>query len=382
MTMTAFPYYEDGALEALNAQATVLLNLFAGHGYGRAEPAVLQPASIFLDRSGEEIRRRTFTLTDPSGRELALRPDLTIPICRQAVMDGASFPARISYNGLVFRHQPGEPHRPTQFFQAGVELLGLEDRARGDSEILTIAIAALRAAGLMDFSLRIGDLALFNALVDALDLPAGWRGRLKRHFWRPGYVESLLYWLGHGDGATRLPKSRAEIESLLDAQGDAPPAGRSRQDIISRALERAAEAASLKLDTRVADAIAQMLDISGPADIALAKIMALLQTAGINLDPQLAALEARLKTLAGLGIAPSQVQFTAHFGRNMEYYTGFVFEFWARDKEGAVQIAGGGRYDNMMEMLGAKRPVSAIGCAIRTERVLAARLQTEKAGAV
>jgi hypothetical protein len=40
---------------------------------------VLQPADIFLDRSGEEIRRRTFTLTDPSGRDLCLRPELTIP---------------------------------------------------------------------------------------------------------------------------------------------------------------------------------------------------------------------------------------------------------------------------------------------------------------
>ena len=79
------------------------------------------------------------------------------------------------------------------------------------------------------------------------------------------------------------------------------------------------------------------------------------------------------RRLPSLGIAPARVQFTAHFGRNMEYYTGFVFELWARDKEGPVQIAGGGRYDTLMEMLGAKKPVSAIGCAIRTERVLAAQ---------
>lgn len=371
--MTAFPYYEDGALEALNGQAAVLLKLFAERGYARAEPSVLQPASIFLDRSGEEIRRRTFTLTDPSGRELALRPDLTIPICRQAVQAGTKLPARISYNGLVFRHQPGEPGRPTQFFQAGVELLGLEDRAAGDAEIVTIAVEALRAAGLKDFSLRIGDLALFNALVDALALPANWRARLKRHFWRPGYVESLLYWLGHGDGRAQLPRTRAEIEALIDAQGDAPSAGRTREEIVARALDRAAQAQSLKLDPKVADAVAQLLDITGPADVALAKILALLKTAEIDLDAQLAALDARLKTLAGLGIAPSSVQFAAHFGRNMEYYTGFVFEFWARDREGPVQIAGGGRYDTMMEMLGAKRPASAIGCALRTERLLAAR---------
>lgn len=371
--MAAFPYYDTPAIDALNAQAVALLGLFAERGYVREEPAVLQPAEIFLDRSGEEIRRRTFTLMDPSGRELCLRPDLTIPICRQAVEAGRKTPARIAYNGLVFRHQPGEPHRATQFFQAGVELLGLEDCAAGETEILSLTIEALRVAGLNQFSLRIGDVALFGALVDALALPAQWRARLKRHFWRAGYVESLLYWLGHGDRTASLPGTRAELEALLDARSDAPMAGRTREEIVSRAIDRAAEAAALKLDAGVADAIAKLLDISGPAEAALASIRGLLKTAGINLDPQLAAMDARLATLKSLGVDPGQVQFTAHFGRNMEYYTGFVFELWARDKEGPVQIAGGGRYDSMMEMLGAKKPISAIGCAIRTERVLAAR---------
>ena len=370
--MAAFPYYDTPALDALNSQAAALLGLFAARGYGREEAAVLQPAEIFLNRSGEEIRRRTFTLTDPTGRDLCLRPDLTIPICRQAVQANRAFPARISYNGLVFRHQPGEPHRPTQFFQAGVELLGLEDPAAGETEILSLAVEALRVCGLKDFSLRIGDLALFGALVDALALPSQWRSRLKRHFWRAGYVESLLYWLGHGDGAVKLPSTCAEIAALLDARDDAPAAGRTRDEIIARAMGRAAEAANLRLDEKVADAIAELLDISGPALEALAKIRALLKSIDINLEPQLAAMDARLVTLKSLGVDLAGVQFTAHFGRNMEYYTGFVFELWARDREGPVQVAGGGRYDSMMEMLGAKKPVSAVGCAIRTERVLAA----------
>jgi ATP phosphoribosyltransferase regulatory subunit len=371
--MAAFPYYDTPAIDALNAQAVALLKLFGARGYTREEPSVLQPAEIFVDRSGEEIRRRTFTLMDPTGRDLALRPDLTIPICREAVRTARSFPARISYNGLVFRHQPGEPHRPTQFFQAGVELLGVEDRAAGDTEILSLAIEALHTCGLKDFSLRIGDLALFGALVDALALPRQWRYRLKRHFWRAGYVESLLYWLSHGDGTEKLAGTQAEIEALLDAQGDAPLAGRTRQEIIARTMDRAAEAKTLWLDPVVADAVAKLLDISGPADEAMARIRALLKTANINLDPQLAAMDARLATLGALGVDPARVQFTAHFGRNMEYYTGFVFELWARDKEGPVQIAGGGRYDTLLETLGAKAPVSAIGCAIRTERLLAVK---------
>jgi len=186
-------------------------------------------------------------------------------------------------------------------------------------------------------------------------------------------VESLLYWLSHGDGTVKLPGTRAEIELLLDAQGDAPLAGRTREEIIARAQGRAAEAASLRLENRVAGAVTELLDISGPVEEALAKVRALLKTIDINLDPELQAMEARLATLKSLGVDLAKVEFTAHFGRNMEYYTGFVFELWARDKEGPVQVAGGGRYDSMMEMLGAKKPVSAVGCAIRTERVLAAR---------
>ena len=78
-------------------------------------------------------------------------------------------------------------------------------------------------------------------------------------------------------------------------------------------------------------------------------------------------MEQRLETIAKLGVDPAKVRFTAHFGRNMEYYTGFVFELWA----GSVQVAGGGRYDTLMESLGAGAPVSAVGCAIRSEALLA-----------
>jgi ATP phosphoribosyltransferase regulatory subunit len=363
-----FPYYQPAAIEALNRQAVTLLRLFAERGYAREEPSVLQPAALFLDRSGEEIRRRTFTLIDPAGRDLALRPDLTIPICVNYLKNGVGSPARLCYNGAVFRHEPNAPHEPVQFFQAGVELIDQPDRAAGDAEILTLAIEAVRAVGLKDFTLRMGDLGLFGALVDDLELPAHWRSRLKRHFWRPGYVETLLDRIGHGEETSRLPQDAREIELLLDAQGETPPAGRSRADVISRARAEAAEV--LKLDGNVAGAITTLLDISAPIQTALADIRALLKKAGIALDAELAAVEARLAVLKSLGVDPARIAFTAHFGRSMEYYTGFVFEL--RDGSRMTELAGGGRYDNLLELLGAPRPVTAVGCAIHTERLLAA----------
>src|SRR3974390_3325639 len=114
--MAAFPTYDSESLAELNAQAAAILAMFSARGYARVETSVLQPAEIFLDRAGEEIRRRTFVLTDPAGQELCLRPDLTIPVCRAHLQSAGGYPARLSSTGLVFRHQPAEPAPPPQLF--------------------------------------------------------------------------------------------------------------------------------------------------------------------------------------------------------------------------------------------------------------------------
>ncbi|HEY5338802.1 MAG TPA: ATP phosphoribosyltransferase regulatory subunit [Rhizomicrobium sp.] len=382
--MTAFPTYDFKRIAALEEQEAAILGVMRARGYARHEPSILQPAQIFLDRSGEEIRRRTFTMTDPAGNDLCLRPDLTIPICKAYLDAHGKFPARLCYHGLAFRHQPAEPDRPTQFYQAGAELLGVEDRAKAETEMLTLTVQSVRAAGLDNFDMKLGDLSLFSAFVDALDIPPQWRGRLKRHFWRKGYFEALLTRLSDGapTGTQRLlahlgtldeKEARPAFEGLMDMLGEAPQGGRTREEIVGRLIEQAADAAALKLDPKIAKSIATLLAISGPAAQAVEKIRTLTKSVGVSLDAPLKAMTARLTTLKSLGIDPKRVSFAARFGRNMEYYTGFVFELWSRDAEGAVQVAGGGRYDTLLEQLGSKKHIPAIGCAIRTERVLAAR---------
>jgi ATP phosphoribosyltransferase regulatory subunit len=119
-----------------------------------------------------------------------------------------------------------------------------------------------------------------------------------------------------------------------------------------------------------------VLSVSCPAEQSVAAIRTLLKKNRVALEEPLALLEARIDALAKLGLDEKRVSFAARFGRNMEYYTGFVFELWSKDAEGAVQIAGGGRYDTLLKVLGASKDVPAVGCAIRSERVLAARRQT------
>ena len=386
--MPAFPQYDAALLKLLDAQAGSILGIYAEHAYSRVEPPILQPAELFLDRSGEEIRRRTFVLTDPAGQELCLRPELTIPVCRMHLAGGGGFPARLAYHGPAFRFQPNQPERPSQFLQTGVECLGVGNREAADSEILNLAVEGVRAAGLEDFSIQIGDLALFAGLVDALDIPAQWRGRLKRHFWRPDYFRELLARLSNGAsvpgerylahlGSADEEEARAALSGLMDYLGGAQQGtvlgGRTREEIVERLMEQAAEAAAIRLDTKAVALIERVLSVSGPALKSVTAIRILLKKNGIKLDAPLALMESHIAALAKLGLSEKRVSFAARFGRNMEYYTGFVFELWSQVAAGPVEIAGGGRYDTLLEAIGARASIPAVGVAIWTETLLAAR---------
>src|ERR1700685_313699 len=114
-----------------DARAQALVASYVRAGYAQTEPPVLQPAEPFLDLSGEDIRRRMFLTTDPDGRELCLRPDLTIPVSRDYLASpGAGKPAAFCYLGAVFRHREGAP---AEFLQAGIESFGRADKAAADA---------------------------------------------------------------------------------------------------------------------------------------------------------------------------------------------------------------------------------------------------------
>src|SRR5262245_10560687 len=160
------------------AWADTLLQSFAQAGYVHAEPDILQPADPFLDLSGEDIRKSLYLTTDATGEELCLRPDLTIPVARDYLASPrAGQPAGFSYLGPVFRYRSG---RKSQFLQAGIESFGRQDRPAAAAEMLALALLAAAACALKDGEIRTGDVALSNALSDALELHPVWRRRLTK----------------------------------------------------------------------------------------------------------------------------------------------------------------------------------------------------------
>ena len=113
---------------APDARAQALVASYERAGYTLVAPAILQPAEPFLDLSGEDIRKRMYLTADPEGRELCLRPDLTIPVSRDYLASPmAGRPHGFCYLGPVFRHRSDGPAE----FVAGRDRIVRTRRYRG-----------------------------------------------------------------------------------------------------------------------------------------------------------------------------------------------------------------------------------------------------------
>src|ERR1700730_4371159 len=147
-----------------------LIASFERAGYLRVAPAILQPAGPFLDLSGEDIRKRMYLTTDAHGHELCLRPDLTIPVSREYLASSlAGRPQGFCYFGPIFRHPRVETDGASELWQAGIESFGRPDTAAADAEMVALGLDAAAHFGLTEPTIRMGDFALFSALVSALE---------------------------------------------------------------------------------------------------------------------------------------------------------------------------------------------------------------------
>ncbi len=362
---------------SLPASESALAALFEPAAYRRANPALLQPADSFLELSGEDIRRRLFLTYDAAGHELCLRPEFTIPVCRGYLeeMPGAH-PANYWYLGPVFRHRP---EGGGEFLQGGIESLGRQDRPAADAEILDFAIQACRALGQENPSISLGDVGLIDALFTAMALPPDTARRLRKALAAGQPVEGILSGeaaaapSGLADYAGVLKalegvdkrQAQAFVEDVLSIAGLTSVGGRSVGDIAERFLAKSGQAAGGPTPEQHR-LIVDFLALKGNPDDVSAAARKLTREAGIDIEPALDAFDNRTGFMAARGIDLASVEAHAGFSRNMDYYTGFVFELGAVGHE--RPLVGGGRYDNLLTRLGAPEPLPAVGCSIWIER--------------
>ncbi|KQY19988.1 ATP phosphoribosyltransferase regulatory subunit [Rhizobium sp. Root482] len=357
--------------------AADLLADFERLGTVRVDTPVIQPAEPFLDMAGEDLRRRIFMTESETGKSLCLRPEFTIPVCLRHIETASGTPQRYSYLGQVFRQRR---QGASEFYQAGIEDLGETDVASADARALSDAIAIL-SAHLPGRSLRVtlGDQSVFEAVISACGLPAGWQKRLIHAFGNPARIETLLTRLSRpqpvtglspeieallvsGDEATLV----AHLDETMEATGYSTNASRSPKEIAERLKEKRA-LEKTALDGATLGILRDFLSLDLSLAAAPAALFAFAEKAGLALDGALQRFEARVEALGRAGVDPAPITYRAAFGRPLDYYTGLVFEIGI---DGSLDVlAGGGRFDRLMTLLGARQRIPAVGFALWLDRI-------------
>lgn len=290
-------------------------------GFKEYDIPTLEPLELFTLKSGDEIIEQLFNFVDKGDRAVTLRPELTPSLARMVGSRAGSLRKPVKWFNIAenFRYERPSKGRLRSHYQFNADIFG-EPGPLADAELIGLAVRALREAGLRaeDFRLRLSDRVLWVHFLSTRLVPE----------------EALLPVLSVIDKMERNPREWVEEQ-------------------FSKLLGDGAATVLREIDTLVT------LRSLGSIRDFLAETEASQVSAAM--DQRLADWQELLGTLEQFGIL-DQVQVDLGIVRGLAYYTGFVWEAFAlKDGEFAGRaLAGGGRYDNLVEKLGFQ-PIPAAG---------------------
>lgn len=144
---------------------------FQSFGYQEIQTPTFENLELFTVKSGETITDEIYSFKDKSGRDLALRPELTAPVIRFYVekLQMKPKPLKLFYFGNCFRYDRPQKGRYREFRQAGCEIIGV-DTPEAYAELIALSYMILENLGLKNIKLNIGDLKILNALFKKYNL--------------------------------------------------------------------------------------------------------------------------------------------------------------------------------------------------------------------
>jgi histidyl-tRNA synthetase len=285
--------------------------LCATYGYHRITTPLFEDTDLFTRTSGEGsdiVQKEMYTFTDRGERSLTLRPEGTAPVARAYIEHGLHRepqPVKTFFIGPVYRYTAPQRGKYREFWQFNVEAMGSEDPAL-DAEVIQ----------------------LFDELLRRLEIRGAWLelNSIGDRKCRPAYLERLNAWLDeHADELDEetLAKRRTSPLRVFDNLAQKP-------EPVRRALEAA---------PKIGESLCEECEEHFSA------VRRYLDAYGV---------EYRL--------VPTLV-------RGLDYYTRTTFEFMAEALGAQLSLAGGGRYDYLIEEIGGP-PTPAVGFACGIDRVV------------
>lgn len=284
-------------------------------GFRAYDIPTLEPLELFTEKSGPEIVEQLFHFVDKGGRSVALRPELTPSLARMVGSQANALKRPVKWFNIAenFRYEKPQKGRLRSHYQFNADIFG-EAGSGADAEIIALCIESLLGSGLVadDFRLRLSDRHLWIEFLAAL----GHEG------------DSALAVLGVVDKLERLPREAA-LEKLKPHFGEA----------VEDFLGQVETLVGLRRIEDLREFFVRIVSNSDQKE---------------RLEKRLQEWEQLLGDLDALGVT-HWIQLDLGIVRGLAYYTGFVFEVFALDADGKFEgraLAGGGRYDHLVERLG------------------------------
>lgn len=330
------------------------------------EVDLLQRADTFLDLAGEDIRSRLLTTFNSDGVEMCLRPEFTIPATLHMIesqLESGFFVC----SGQVYRLRAGQS---AEVPQVGFEHFGAQDPFEADARVLALTKACVDTSRKSDLIVRTGEAGLFALVGAQLGAPRGWlRAWRKNVQVRPQSTQTQN--AGVVAKALRaLPASDVEafVEDLLRLKGLSMIGHRTSAEIAERFVQSAQDfdfdAESAK---RAEDVLSDLRALEVPLDQASDALGQFAQKYQLDLSAVQSTLNQRCHAFAQAGLKAREFMFCAALDQPMDYYTGLIFNMrlGVSDKN----VASGGRYDTLAQMLGSPKGLGAVGAVIWLERL-------------
>lgn len=299
-----------------NAVIKKVLSVFGKCGYHEVTTPFIEYLDVITQGGGKDLKKRIVRFTDrATGRSIALRPDFTPQIARIVATHYRDHekPVRLAYHGSVIRLTEDAGGGQKEVYQAGLELIG-NASPEADAEVISTAIEAMKASGINEFKIDIGQVDFVRGILDESGLPSSKRGEALDAVSKKDM--SLLAEIAASAGA----KHRDALAALPSLFG--------REELLTRAGKYITnDRSGLALDN--IKSVVRILKKKGYSDY-------------ITID---------------LGEI-----------RGFDYHTGIIFEGFVNGVGSAV--CGGGRYDNLLTGFGYPSP--ATGFAFDLDNLISA----------
>ncbi len=319
-TLKGFRDYAPSEQLARQEMFKKIQTVFERFGFLPLSTPVLEYKEILMGKYGDD-EKLVYSFKDNGDRDVAMRYDLTVPLARYVAQNQGqlTYPFKRYQIAPVWRAENTQKGRLREFYQCDIDVVGSNSNI-ADAEVMACICIALQTLGIDNYELRFNDRRIFNFLA-------------------------------------RLPE---ETNYLTD---------------VIRAID--------KIEKIGQDGVIKVLEDRGVPSVMLDRVLKFVKVIGLtnevisatDLDSDsmgaVSYISETMKRVVAFGVPEKNVQFNQTIARGLDYYTGTVFEIVLKDNSEFGSIAGGGRYDGLLDTFSDKS-LPAVGGSIGIDRLFEA----------